>query len=98
MQGVPTDLEKIILRCLRKDPERRFQHIGDVKAVRQALHRELDGAIVHDIAFSVIGPDGEYLTAASVGSLHRRGLTPNEPRGPKKRAGAACPIGVVRTA
>jgi eukaryotic-like serine/threonine-protein kinase len=29
--GVPPDLEKIILRCLRKDPGRRFQHIDDVK-------------------------------------------------------------------
>ena len=28
---VPRDLEKVVLRCLRKDPERRFQHIADVK-------------------------------------------------------------------
>jgi serine/threonine protein kinase len=29
--SVPRDLERIIARCLRKDPERRFQHMGDVK-------------------------------------------------------------------
>jgi Tol biopolymer transport system component/predicted Ser/Thr protein kinase len=29
-QAVPTDLEKLISRCLRKDPERRIQHMGDV--------------------------------------------------------------------
>ena len=26
--GVPADLEKLILRCLRKEPERRFQHMA----------------------------------------------------------------------
>ena len=29
--GVPRDLERLILRCLRKDPSRRAQHIADVK-------------------------------------------------------------------
>ncbi len=31
VSGVPADLEKIILRCLRKDPERRFHHAADVR-------------------------------------------------------------------
>jgi Tol biopolymer transport system component len=29
--NIPADLQKVVLRCLRKDPERRFQHIDDVK-------------------------------------------------------------------
>jgi Tol biopolymer transport system component/predicted Ser/Thr protein kinase len=29
--GVPHELERILRRCLRKDPARRFQHIGDVR-------------------------------------------------------------------
>ncbi|MEW5975489.1 MAG: protein kinase [Acidobacteriota bacterium] len=29
--ALPYDLERIITRCLRKDPSRRFQHMGDVK-------------------------------------------------------------------
>ena len=28
---IPPDLEKIINRCLRKDPGRRFQHMEDLK-------------------------------------------------------------------
>jgi Tol biopolymer transport system component/predicted Ser/Thr protein kinase len=29
--AIPTELEKIILQCLRKDPARRFQHMADLK-------------------------------------------------------------------
>jgi eukaryotic-like serine/threonine-protein kinase len=28
---IPPDLEKIVLRCLRKDPDRRFQHFADLR-------------------------------------------------------------------
>ena len=36
----PRDLEKILARCLRKDPERRAQHIADVKLVLEELREE----------------------------------------------------------
>jgi eukaryotic-like serine/threonine-protein kinase len=39
---VPRDLEKVITRCLRKDPDRRFQHMGDVKVALQELKEESD--------------------------------------------------------
>jgi serine/threonine protein kinase/Tol biopolymer transport system component len=39
---LPGDLEKVILRCLRKDPQRRFQHIGDVKVALQEIKEESD--------------------------------------------------------
>jgi eukaryotic-like serine/threonine-protein kinase len=29
--GIPPDLEKVIARCLRKDPDRRFQAMGDLR-------------------------------------------------------------------
>ncbi len=37
---VPRDLEKIIHRCLRKDPDRRFQHMADVKVALEELKEE----------------------------------------------------------
>ena len=40
VEGLPADLEKIVLRCLRKDPERRFQHIGDVKVALLEIKEE----------------------------------------------------------
>jgi serine/threonine protein kinase len=38
----PRDLEKIITRCLRKDPARRFQHMDDVKVALEELKEESD--------------------------------------------------------
>jgi eukaryotic-like serine/threonine-protein kinase len=39
---VPKELERIIQRCLRKEPERRFQHMGDVRNELQELKEESD--------------------------------------------------------
>ena len=39
---VPADLEKVILRCLRKDRERRFQHMDDVKVALQEIKEETE--------------------------------------------------------
>ena len=42
VRDLPSDLEKVILRCLRKDPQRRFQHIDDVKIALQDIKEESD--------------------------------------------------------
>jgi Tol biopolymer transport system component/predicted Ser/Thr protein kinase len=39
---VPRDLEKIIARCLRKERERRYQHMADVKLALEELKEESD--------------------------------------------------------
>ena len=41
-RALPHDLEKIISRCLRKDPGRRFQHMVDVKVGLEDLKEESD--------------------------------------------------------
>jgi serine/threonine protein kinase/tetratricopeptide (TPR) repeat protein len=42
IEGVPPELDKIIGRCLRKDPDRRIQHMVDVKlALEELKDREL---------------------------------------------------------
>src|SRR4029077_18768966 len=38
--GVPMELDKIIARCLRKDPERRAQGIADIKLALEELKQE----------------------------------------------------------
>jgi Tol biopolymer transport system component len=40
--GVPRDLEKVILRCLQKEPDRRFHHMADVKVELQEVKEESD--------------------------------------------------------
>ena len=40
---VPMELERLILRCLRKDPSRRMQHMADVKVELVDLQEELGG-------------------------------------------------------
>src|SRR5882672_6371758 len=38
--GLPKELERLILRCLQKDPDRRFQHMVDVKVELQEIKEE----------------------------------------------------------
>ncbi|MEK7754031.1 MAG: DPP IV N-terminal domain-containing protein, partial [Acidobacteriota bacterium] len=38
----PRDLQRIIARCLRKDPARRFQHMDDLKVALEELKEESD--------------------------------------------------------
>ena len=42
LKTAPREIERIIFRCLRKDPNRRFQHIGDVKVALEDLKEEAD--------------------------------------------------------
>jgi Tol biopolymer transport system component len=55
---VPRDLERIILRCLRKEPARRFQNMLDVKVELEEIKEESDSG----------------LTAPGVRASRRRGL------------------------
>ena len=48
--GVPRDLEKIIFRCLRKDPNRRFQYIADVKVALEDVPEESASASIMAVA------------------------------------------------
>jgi len=41
-EGLPPDASKIVKRCLRKDPEHRFQHMDDLKVALEELKEESD--------------------------------------------------------
>jgi serine/threonine protein kinase len=42
LEGLPAELQRIIGRCLRKDPDRRFQHMADVRVALSELKEESD--------------------------------------------------------
>jgi serine/threonine protein kinase len=48
----PRDLEKVIIRRLRKDPDRRFQHMADVKVALEELNEESDSGKLTSVAAS----------------------------------------------
>ena len=41
---VPQDLERTIARCLRKDPDRRFQHMADIRIALLDVQEESESA------------------------------------------------------
>jgi Tol biopolymer transport system component len=50
--GTPRDLEKIITRCLRKDPDRRFQNMSDLKVALEELKEESESGKLDSAALS----------------------------------------------
>ena len=42
VKNLPREMDRIIARCLRKDPERRFQNMADVKVALEKLERDMD--------------------------------------------------------
>jgi len=65
--GIPSDLEKVILRCLQKQPQRRFQHIDDVKVVLQEIKEDSES----DTMSPLPGPGKRHgrLAAAAFASV-----------------------------
>jgi serine/threonine protein kinase/WD40 repeat protein len=43
---IPRELDRIVVRCLRKDPDRRFQHTADLKVTLEELKEESDSGKV----------------------------------------------------
>ena len=66
--GVPRDLEKLILRCLRKEPDRRFQHMSDVKVELLEVKEESNSGAVSSSAPVGRNP-WPWLGSAVVGAL-----------------------------
>ncbi len=46
-ERIPMNLRKVIERCLRKDPERRFQSIADVRVELEEVKEETDSKALH---------------------------------------------------
>lgn len=65
-EGVPHDLERIITRCLRKDPERRWQSMADVRVALLELKEESDSGGLTVSATGVRRPRRSWAVAAAL--------------------------------
>jgi eukaryotic-like serine/threonine-protein kinase len=66
---VPRDLEKIISQCLRKDPDRRFQHMDDLKVALLDLKEESDSGKLSGVTGSTLPTGGRKSWPAWAGGL-----------------------------
>jgi eukaryotic-like serine/threonine-protein kinase len=90
---VPRDLERIVLRCLRKEPARRFQNVLDVKVELQELKEESDSGATAPSA-PVRRRRGLWVAAGLVGALAvaTGGLLLWRPRRPEPPAPYLVPL------
>lgn len=63
---VPLEVERIVRRCLRKDPARRYQHMGDVKLALEEALEELDAPRASAVRTSGIRRTGWALAGAAL--------------------------------
>src|SRR4030095_3151890 len=61
---VPRDLERIIQRCLRKDPERRYQSMKDVKIALEEVKEESDSGQLIAVPQPQRSPRKRWMLAA----------------------------------
>src|SRR5439155_4612446 len=50
VEAVPRELERILFRCLRKDPARRFQTMGDLRVALEELREEMESGKLAEAA------------------------------------------------
>lgn len=55
--NAPPELQKIVRRCLEKDPEERYQSIKDVAIEIKELRRQLDGGSIYATSSSAAGSE-----------------------------------------
>ncbi len=85
----------MISRCLRKDPERRFQHMADLKVALEELKEESDSGTLTPAVSAAIRRHRELVWAASallvamaLGLAAWFGVFRRPPAGPAPRVGA----------
>jgi len=90
VEGLPAETDRVIARCLKKDPERRFQGMADLKVALQELKEESDSGALPAPAHAwrtartawiwVVGALGVLvILVASIRYLRSRGETPPAP-------------------
>jgi Tol biopolymer transport system component/serine/threonine protein kinase len=71
IETMPRDLEKLVTRCLRKEPGRRYQHMDDLKVILEELKEELESGSRQVGANPLEAPGGRWTKprTAIIGAL-----------------------------
>ncbi|MCR5322825.1 MAG: Stk1 family PASTA domain-containing Ser/Thr kinase [Lachnospiraceae bacterium] len=78
--GVPTSVDRIVLKCMQKKPERRYQSAAE---------------LIRDLKKSLLNPDGDYVNISSnaaVTNSPTRPMTPDEMESIKSQSAAKSPV------
>jgi Tol biopolymer transport system component len=65
-EGLPRELDRVITRCLRKDPDRRWQAMADVKVALRELKEESDSGVLAASVAAVSRPRRAWAAAAAL--------------------------------
>jgi serine/threonine-protein kinase len=74
VEGLPREVERLVKRCLRKDPAHRVQHMDDLKVALEELKEESDSGGLAEAP--LVGAVPRLRERAQEGSLPRRGRVP----------------------
>ena len=67
---LPPELSRVIMRCLRKDPARRFQHMADLKVALEELKEESDSGALGAISVATpVSRRSRWLVWAAAGAI-----------------------------
>ena len=67
IEGAPKELEKLVRRCLRKDPARRTQHMGDVRLALEDLEQDSESGKLSGAEAQPAGSRLGWIAAALLG-------------------------------
>jgi serine/threonine protein kinase/WD40 repeat protein len=71
--GLPAEVERIVTRCLRKDPARRFQHAADLKVALEEVKEESGSARARGLVLTPKRGKRRYMFVAAAAILTAAG-------------------------
>jgi serine/threonine protein kinase/tetratricopeptide (TPR) repeat protein len=95
----PLDLQRVVRRCLAKDPEERYQTIKDVATELKDLGREIESSTEVELSISPKTPDGSRMSGVeneTIGARDRTTTSTAEGPAAQTRSSAEYLVGEVR--